>query len=217
MKELDFQSQQSIWRTRTTAGEGASLLSEAIMEDRQEDKPVLMALLPAPSTTIQVMYGQRKAVGNIQRPGQTHKYSPCVSNGPSFPHSWKTTGERKMLFRKGEAATHVGNTMGGWTATAEWVWACSCDMSNNIPQHQQHCLSSDREATQKMTALHRFVEYWFILAEAYPWRSGEDHKRKASSLYPAATTGMVHPLGSKDFLLFPFLLVDRGGQEGNQL
>lgn len=62
------------------------------------------------------------------------------------------------------------------------------------------CPSGDREVTQKTSVLQRFVEYWFILAEAHlRWR-GEDRKQKASALHPAAGAGAVHPPGTKAFL-----------------
>ena len=53
-----------------------------------------------------------------------------------------------------------------------------------------------------MSALQRFVEHWFILAEACLRQSGEDRKQKASVPHPAATAGAPYPPGTKAFLLF---------------
>lgn len=64
------------------------------------------------------------------------------------------------------------------------------------------CPPGDREVTQKTSALQRFLEYWFILAEARLQQSGEDCKQKASTPHPAATAGAVHPPGTKAVLLF---------------
>jgi len=65
------------------------------------------------------------------------------------------------------------------------------------------CPLGDREVTQKTSALQRFMEHWFVLAEALPRRSREDRRQKASAPHPAAAAGAVHPPGTKAFLLFP--------------
>lgn len=88
-----------------------------------------------------------------------------------------------MLVRKGRAATHVGNEVGGWVA---WMAEHICVMQGNIPQHHTAPVS-DREVTQKTRALQRFTEYWFILAEAHLPQNREDCKQKASA--PSASCG----------------------------
>lgn len=106
-----------------------------------------------------------------------------------------------MMFRKGKAATHVGNDVGGQTDTVRWKCERVHVMQERHPSASR-CPSGDREVTQKTSVLQRFVEYWFILAEAHlRWR-GEDRKQKASALHPAAGAGAVHPPGTKAFLFF---------------
>lgn len=80
-----------------------------------------------------------------------------------------------------------------WLSTSVWCKATS--LSITLPV-------SDREVTQKTRALQRFMEYWFILAEAHLPQNREDCKQKASALHPVAAAGVVHPAGTKAFPLF---------------
>lgn len=75
------------------------------------------------------------------------------------------------------------------------LWCNTTSLSITLP-------FGDREVTQKTGALQRFMECCFISAEAcLPWNR-EDWKQKASTPHPVAAAGVVHPTGTKAFLLF---------------
>lgn len=109
----------------------------------------------------QIICKERKQGGTFR--GQKRHQALCISNDSSFPLSWKNT-LRNMLVRKGKAATHMGNEVGGWMA---WMAEYICVIQGNIPQHHTAHQWQGSDSEDKSTSkVHGILVYfsWILSA-----------------------------------------------------